>query len=156
MKSKISCTCVGSLFAIALIVSMSAPAFASDRDECSLARVAGEWSFTDQGTVIGVGPRTAVGVFTLDRNGKLLNGVATSSLNGSIADETFSGTYTVNPDCTGTISVDIFASGTKILAVTGNLAFDDDSKHMRGIFTSLATPNGTQLSTVINLDARRQ
>lgn len=36
------------------------------------------------------------------------------------------------------------------------LAFDDDMKHVRGIFTSAATPNGTQLLTVINLDARKQ
>jgi hypothetical protein len=97
-----------------------------------------------------------MGVFTLDGQGNLQSGVATSSLNGAVAGETFSGTYTVNADCTGTISVDIFASGTEILVVTLNVAFDDDMKHMRGIFTSVATPNGTQLSTVINLDARKQ
>jgi len=155
MKFKIPRTWIVSLFAVILTVSMVAPAHADDQ-RCSLARSTGKWSFTDQGTVIGIGPRTAVGVFQLDGAGNLQNALATSSLNGSIADETFSGTYTVNPDCTGTISVDIFVAGTETLAVKGNIAFDDDMKHMRGIFTSLATPNGTQLSTVINLDARKQ
>jgi hypothetical protein len=155
MKSKIPSKCVGSLVALVLTVGLAAPAHADDHN-CSLARSAGKWSFTDQGTVVGIGPRTAMGVFTFDGEGNLQNGVATSSLNGAIASETFSGTYTVNADCTGTISVDIFASGTEILVVTLNVAFDDDMKHMRGIFTSVATPNGTQLQTVINLDARRQ
>jgi hypothetical protein len=101
--------------------------------------------FTDSGTVVGVGPRTAVGRLTLDAAGNLLNGAATSSLDGAIANETFSGTYTVNPDCMGTISVDIFASGVELFAITGNIAFDNDMKHMRGIFTSVVEPNGTSL-----------
>ena len=93
---------------------------------------------------------------TLDGKGSLQNGVTTSSLNGAIASETFSGTYTVNSDCTGTISVNIFASGIEIFTVTLNIAFDNDMKHMRGIFTSVVTPNGAQLTTVINLDGRKQ
>jgi len=62
----------------------------------------------------------------------------------------------VNSDCTGTISVEIFESGTQILTVTLSIAFDDAMKHLRGIFTSAATPNGTQLLTIINLDGRKQ
>ncbi|PYX79850.1 MAG: hypothetical protein DMG70_26190 [Acidobacteria bacterium] len=155
MKSRIASKCLGSLFAVVLTIAMAAPAHAED-PVCSLARSAGKWSFTDQGTVLPIGPRTAVGVFTFDGTGNLHNGVATSSLAGAVASETFSGTYAVNPDCTGTISVEIFASGTEILAVTLSIAFDEDMKHMRGIFTSAATPNGTQLPTVINLDARKQ
>jgi len=95
MKSETIRTGLAVIFAAGLIASMAAPAHAGDRP-CSLARAAGNWSLTDQGTVVGVGPRTAVGTFTLDGNGDLTNGVATSSLNGTIADETFSGTYTVN------------------------------------------------------------
>jgi hypothetical protein len=98
-----------------------------------------------------------VGTFTLDAAGNLLDGVATSSLNGSVADETFSGTYTVNPNCTGTGSIEVFQSGVEVLAVTFNLAFDDNMKQLRGLFTSvLEEPSGTALSTVIALDARKQ
>jgi hypothetical protein len=134
---------------------MAVPAYAGG-PPCSLARAAGNWAFTDSGTVVGVGPRTAVGRLTLDAAGNLLNGAATSSLDGAIANETFSGTYTVNPDCMGTISVDIFASGVELFAITGNIAFDNDMKHMRGIFTSVVEPNGTSLPTVIALDANKQ
>jgi len=143
------------VFAIGLIASMTASARAWDRP-CSLARAAGNWSLTDQGTVVGVGPRTAVGVFTLDGAGNLINGVATSSLNGSVADETFSGPYTVNSNCTGTLNVTIYSSGTELFVVTLNIVFDDDMRELRGIFTSATEPNGTVLPTVINLQARKQ
>jgi hypothetical protein len=152
MKPKIASKCLGSLFTMVLTIAMAAPAHA----QCSLAHAAGKWALTDQGTVLGIGPRTAVGVFGLDGVGNVQNGVATSSLNGAIASETFSGTYTVNPDCTGTINVNIYDSGTETLIVTLNTAFDEDMKHMRAIFTSVATPGGTQLSTVVNFDARKQ
>src|SRR5215471_2396805 len=98
MKKKIAQTALAVLFAIGVIASVAAPAHAWDHP-CSLAGAAGNWSLTDQGTVVGVGPRTAVGTFTLDGAGDLTNGVGTSSLNGSIAEETFSGTYTVNSNC---------------------------------------------------------
>ena len=155
MKKTIVQTALAVLFAVGMIASMAAPVHALDRP-CSLASAAGNWSFTDQGTVLGVGPRTAVGTFTLDGAGDLKNGVATSSLNGSIANETFSGTYTVNPDCTGTINVTIYSSGTELFVVTLNIAFDDEVRELRGIFTSVTEPDGTVLPTVINLEARKQ
>jgi hypothetical protein len=155
MKHNIAGTRLAVVFAVAMMAGLASPAHAWDRP-CSLASVAGNWGFTDSGTVIGIGPRTAIGVFTLDRKGNLVNGVATSSLNGSIANETFSGTYTVNPDCTGTINATIYASGTEILAVTLNIAFDDDIREIRGLFTSAVEPNGTALSTVVGLQGKRQ
>jgi hypothetical protein len=138
------------------IMKTTATVQADEGSSCSLARAAGNWSFSDTGTVIGVGPRVAAGIWTLNEAGNVLNGVATSSLNGAIADETFFGTYTVNSNCTGTISVEIFQSGTKILTVTGNLAFDDRMNELRGIFTSAVVPNGPSLSTAIALEARKQ
>jgi hypothetical protein len=156
MKCSIARTKLVILLAATLIVSMSAAAYASDRDECSLARAAGKWSLTDQGTVIGVGPRTAVGVFTLDGNGNLLNGVAASSLNGTVASETYSGTYTVNPDCSGTFDVKIYSGSTELFELTAFTAFDNDMREMRAVFTSVVAPDGTSLQSVISLDARKQ
>lgn len=155
MKYKIARTALAVLFAAALIASMAQPAHAWDHS-CSMARSAGNYGFTDSGTVIGIGPRTAIGVFTLDGSGNVQNGIATSSLNGSVAQETFSGTYTVNPDCTGTINVKIYAAGTELFAVTLNMAFDDDMRQIRGIFTSITAPNGTTLSSVVGLEAKKQ
>jgi hypothetical protein len=123
---------------------------------CSLARAAGQYGFSDSGTVVGVGPRVAVGKFTLDAAGNL-NGKATSSLNGTIADETFSGTYTANSDCTGTFNnVQILdLSGNLLLTITADLAWDDNMKQLRFIFTSAVLPNSTSLLTVINGEARK-
>jgi uncharacterized protein YdeI (BOF family) len=138
-----------------LYMSMAAMAQA-EGPACSLALTAGKYALTDTGTVVGIGPRTAVGIWTMDAAGNVLNGKGTSSLNGNIAVEKFSGTYTVNGDCTGTIAVDIFdQSGNKILTVTGNLAWDDNVQEVRFIFTSAVLPNGTPLATVINGDARK-
>jgi hypothetical protein len=155
MKREIARKRFAVVLAVTLMVGLAAPAHAWNRP-CSVAGAAGNWSFTDQGTVVGVGPRTAIGTFTLDEAGNLINGVATSSLNGSILVETFSGTYTVNSNCTGTIDVTIYSSGTEIFVLTLNTAFDDDMRELRGIFTSATEPNGTVLPTVINLEARKQ
>lgn len=155
MKSKFACNGLATMFAVALLISAAAPAHAGG-PPCSLARAAGTWGFTDNGTVVGVGPRIAVGVLTLDSAGNVVNGTATSSLNGSIANETFSGTYTVNHDCTGTISVTIYSGGVELFVINGNTVFDSDMKHIRAIFTSVTEPNGTSLATVIGLDGNKQ
>jgi len=143
------------VFVTTFVVSMAAAAQAED-SACKLARAAAKYAFADNGTVVGVGPRVAVGIFTLDSAGNL-NGKATSSLNGTIADESFSGTYTVNSDCTGTFNnVQIRdLSGNLLLTITANLAWDDNMKQLRAIFTSAALPDGTSLLTVISADARK-
>jgi hypothetical protein len=155
MKHNIARTGLAVLFAAAMMAGLASPADAWDH-RCSLASAAGNWGFTDSGAVINVGPRTAVGVFTLDGNGNLLNGIATSSLNGTLYDETFSGSYTVSSNCTGTLTGYIYISGALAYTVTINLAFDQNMEHMRGLFTSAVEPGGTSLETVIALDAHKQ
>ena len=154
MNCRIARSAFTIVFAAGLIMTMATRSYADDR--CSLARSAGHWSLTDNGTVIGIGPRTAVGVFKLDGNGNLLNGVAASSLNGSVASETFSGTYTVNPDCSGSFDVKIYSGGVELFELTAFTAFDNDMREMRAVFTSIVAPNGTALQSVINLEARKQ
>jgi hypothetical protein len=151
MNRKVACRLLMIIFAAAFFVSASASA-----EECSLIGAAGNWSFSDSGTIVGVGPRMAVGIFTLDANGNVVNGKATSSLNGSIADETFYGTYSVTPNCRGKLRVKIFSSGVELFTVTIDLAFDGNIQQLRGIFTSVTEPNGTALSTVIGLQASKQ
>jgi len=155
MKHRMERTILASLFAVTVIMSISEFAQAEEH-ECSLADAAGHWSLTDLGTVVGIGPRSAVGVFTLDAHGNLRNGVAASSLNGAVASETFSGTYTVNPDCSGSFDVKIYSGGTELFELTAFTAFDDNMREMRAVFTSVVAPDGTALQTVINLDARKQ
>jgi hypothetical protein len=154
MKYNIAGTGLEMVVAIALIAGLAVSAHAEG--PCSMARAAGNWSFNDNGTVVGIGPRIAVGTLTLDDAGNVLNGQGTSSLNGATADETFSGTYTVSPNCNGTINVTIYSSGVELFTVKLNAAFDRNMRHMRALFTSVVEPNGTSLPTVIGLDASKQ
>jgi hypothetical protein len=132
------------------------PAAQAEESSCSLSRAAANWTFTDSGTVIGVGARAALGKFTLNAAGSLLNGVATSSLNGAIAEETFYGTYTVKSDCTGTMTGEIFSGDTELFAVTLSIIFDKKMEHLHGLFTSIVTPGGASRPSVIALDGRRE
>ncbi len=142
------------VIAIGTIASLVAPDVANAG--CSMEASAGNWSMTDNGTVVGIGPRIAVGVFKLDGRGNLTDGVAASSLNGNIASETFAGTYTLNPNCSGTASAKIYSGGQEILELTTFIAFDDNMRELRMLFTSVTTPDGTPLPNVISLQARKQ
>jgi hypothetical protein len=152
MNCKIARTVLAVVFTASVIVTARAHAW----EQCSLAGAAGRWSFTDNGTIVGVGPRTAVGVFSLDKAGNLQNAQATASLNGTVAHETLSGTITVKPNCTGTGSATIRSGGIEILAVTLNLSFDDSMNELRAIFSSATLPDGTPVPAVISLQARKQ
>ena len=144
------------LLMICLAAMYMGLAQAAQAETCSTAKAAGKWGFTTNGTVVGIGPRDSLGIFTLDEAGNLLNAKATSSLNGSVTDEKFSGTYTVNPDCTGKLSIQIFdLPGNKILAATLDLVFDNNVRELRGLFTSAVLPNGTPLGTVITVQGKR-
>jgi hypothetical protein len=137
-----------------LCMTMAATARAGG--SCSLALATGNWAFSNSGTVIGVGPRVAEGILTLDAAGKVRNGKFSQSLNGIITRGTFTGAYTVNSDCTGALSFDVFdQSGTELFTGTADIAFDDNMRQFRHIFTSAALPDGTPLATAIVGDARK-
>jgi len=156
MKRNISRTTLAMVLLTIVYVGLVPAARSQDEPGCSNASVAGKWGFTTNGTVVGIGPRDSLGIFTLDSAGNLLKGKATASLNGSVTDETFSGTYTVNPDCTGKLAIQIFdLSGNKILTATLDLVFDNNVRELRAIFTSAVLPNGTPLGTVITVQAKR-
>ena len=155
MKRNIVRTTLVTVFAVTLLATLAATTKAEDT-ACSLYGVAGKYAFSDSGTVFGVGPRVAIGIFTLDTSGKILNGRATASLNGTISDEAFTGTYTVNANCTGTFGIDIRdLSGELVLTVTGDFAWDDNMRELRFIFRTATLPNGSSLVTGINGNARK-
>ena len=155
MKRNNAPTTLAICFVVTMVLSMAATAQVVN-PACSLVRAAGTYGFSTSGTVIGVGPRVSEGTITLDAAGNVTNGRATSSLNGTITQEEFSGTYTVNSDCTGTASLAIRdLSGNLLLTVTLDSVWDDNMKEARYIFTSAIQPDGTSLLTVISVDARK-
>jgi hypothetical protein len=160
MKGNIARRTLVILSIATLYMSMAATAQA-EGPACSLALTAGKYAFSDSGTIVKIGattvnvPRAAAAQLSLDAAGNV-TGKVTASVNGTVTRTTFSGTYTVNLDCTGTISFsERDASGNLILSATADLFWDDNVQEVRFIFTSATFPDGTPLATVINGSARK-
>lgn len=154
LKRNLSRTALVIVFAATILTSMAATAQAK-KNACSFARAAGKYGTSDSGTVVGIGPRAADALLTLDTEGNI-GGPATASLNGSVTHSTLSGTYTVNPDCTGTASFSEFdQSGNVIITATVDFVWVDNMREILFIFTSAKLANGTPLGTVINGNAKK-
>jgi hypothetical protein len=124
---------------------------------CSPSSAAGKWASTANGMLIlptGAVPVAAVLDFSLDTSGNLV-GKQTRSLGGQVVEETFAGTLTVNHDCTGDGSVQVFENRVLVRTTGLHVLFDDNVRSARGIFTSVVLPNGTALPAVITTDSRR-
>jgi hypothetical protein len=156
MKRSVVHTNVLILSVVVILGGLVQKAYAA---RCSTESVAGDWSFTLTGTLIvqgGAVPVAAAGRFTADRDGDV-TGVEARSVGGGYADETVTGSWTVNPDCTATFSVKVYESGSLVRISVVSLAFDDNSKEARMVQKSLTLPDGTtQLPVVITLEARKQ
>ena len=92
----------------ALAVGVSPTAKAADKG-CSNANMFGTFAYTTTGSIVAaplppiVGPYAEVGTVTFDGKGTLTYTLAASQ-NGNPGLGTATGTYTVNPDCTGTFT----------------------------------------------------
>lgn len=105
--------CVGLAMALSLIPGHQAKGATDspslEGKECSNASLQGSFGYTSTGTLLEsfvpapyAGPFAEVGRQTFDGAG---NTDATTSSNGNIAPVTIKGTYTVNQDCTGTMTL---------------------------------------------------
>jgi hypothetical protein len=120
--------------AAALALGIAPKAQAGDK-ECSNATLTGRFAFTSTGFITDppdlAGPFAIVGTQTFDGDGAF-TAAATVSQNGNIVPVSIAGTYTVNPDCTGTFTAQISP-----VDVTTHLFFviDDDGKELQLIQT---------------------
>jgi|SRR6266849_2417997 len=124
--------------------------------QCSLAGSAGNFGFTLTGTILlptGTVPIAAVGKVTVDASGNV-SGTESRSVGEGFADETFSGTLTVNPDCTSTLTVKFYESGQLVRTSVVSTVAVDNQREVRGVQKSLVLPNGTSLPVVITLKAK--
>jgi hypothetical protein len=110
----------------------------SDTEHCNDKLLSGHYGFTLQGTkLVGPGPTgLQVGVAMADFNGEgTFEQIDTVTINGELASDfthtPAKGTYTVNPDCTGTFTID-FTDGRPPV-VTSFVVVD----------------NGTEIDTVV-------
>jgi hypothetical protein len=139
---------------VTVLCLLSSVAAQAKDNHCSAATAAGTWAFTTNGSIVGVGPVSAVGTFTSDASAKM-TGSQTRSLNGNIAYETFTGTLTVNSDCTANATLEVFQSGVLVRTSIVTAVYDENSLDLRGMFTSVILPDGTSLAPILTIEGKR-
>lgn len=144
---------------VALFLSLAVVAPAQADPTCSAAHVSGDWGYTKTGTLFlptgAAVPFATVGKLTLHANGDLF-GMNNGSVNGAVSTDVLRGSFQVNPDCTGTMTVDVYDQSETLLRTIGmSLVVDEDAKEIRGLVMSLTLPNGTGLRSVITAQAKR-
>jgi hypothetical protein len=131
----------------ALALGLTPMAKAGDKG-CSNATIKGTFAQKDTGVITApptmAGPFAGVSTVTFDGDGNM-TAAGMANINGNIIPVTSKGTYKVNPDCTGTYTVQISPVG-----LTGHAFFViDDSGNELQIFP-------TDPGAVITCTARRQ
>lgn len=157
MKRNIARTTFVIISAVTLCMGL-VPAVAA-AEHCSNAKAAGQWGFTLTGTLIfpaptGPVPGAAVGRISVDAAGNV-SGTEARNVGGGFANETITGSWTVNSDCTTTITANIYESG--VLVRTSVLAgvFVEHSNKLRAVQESLTNPDGSTVPVVITLDGNK-
>jgi len=118
--------------------ALTAALRAEDDRGCSARSVAGTFGYVVNGTRVGVGPVAGAGQLTFHRDGTISDGKQTVSFGGVIADETYSGTFTVNSDRSGSFVVDV-ASPIAPRTSHIDLVWVDDANGAKAIFTDAGT-----------------
>ena len=155
MKRNIAGITLATLSFAALLAGLAPAAHAT---ACSTATVAGKWGATLTGTLLlptGPVPVAAIVNITADMEGNL-TGTEARSVGGDYADETLSGTLTVNPDCTGLLTASFYQSGQLVRTIVDSAVFDENSKQVRLVQKSLTLADGTQLPVVITAEGKKQ
>lgn len=124
---------------------------------CSTAKGAGSYAFTLTGTLIlptGPVPFAAVGRADLKANGSV-SGTEARSVGGEYGDETFSGTFSINADCTGTATLNFYEDGQLVRISVLSTISDDNNRQIRMVQKSLTLPNGVVLPVIATVDAQK-
>jgi hypothetical protein len=124
---------VGAALALSL-----APTVKADDKGCSNAILRGTFAYTSTGSIATppaiAGPFVEVGTQSFDGNGGT-TATAMSSQNGNISPLTVTGTYTVNPDCTGTMTLQVTFPGIPAFPVDVYFVVDDGGDEFQAIET---------------------
>jgi hypothetical protein len=125
---------------VTYFVAMTAPLLllgatsTRSKHACDLRSIEGDYGFVVNGTNVGAGLVSAVGLVTTDGTGKL-SATDTVSANGVIIRRTITGSYTVNENCTGTTTfIDNFGQTTHL-----DFVATDDRQELQFIQTDPGT-----------------
>jgi hypothetical protein len=126
------------IFATVLVLGVAPKAKAGQDKECSNATLQGSFGYTSTGTLLPsyvpppfAGPFGEAGRQTFDGKGET-RATATLSANGNITNVTIEGTYTVNRDCTGSMTLNVSPLDATVHAF---FVIDDDGTEIRAIGT---------------------
>jgi hypothetical protein len=133
------------------------PAAQAD-DSCSTAKAAGDWGFTLTGMLLtptGAVPAAAVARGTIDAEGNVTSATEARNVGGGFANETITGSWTVNSDCTGTLTINAYESGKLVRTSVLSLVFVDNMREVLMVQQSLTLPDGTTLPVVVTVEGKR-
>jgi hypothetical protein len=156
MKRNIARTTLVAISIATLYLSLAQAAQADDG--CSVGNAAGGWGFTLTGTLIlptGPVPAAAIARITFDARGNITSATEARNVGGGFANETITGSWTVNSDCTGTLTGNVYESGILVRTSVLSIVFVDNMREVRMVQQSLTLPGGTTLPVVITVDGKR-
>ena len=126
------------VFATVFVLGLAPKARAWEDKECSNATLQGSFGYTSTGTLLDTyvpppfaGPFAEVGRQTFDGKGNT-TATATLSANGNIQQVTIQGTYSVNSDCTGSMTLNVSPLSATVHA---DFVIDRDGTELRAIGT---------------------
>src|SRR5215469_12511087 len=126
---------------------------------CSTETAAGNWGVTLSGTLIlPTGPVPAAGIArgSFDAQGNTTPGATEArNVGGGFANETLTGSWTVNPDCTGTLTIHAYESGVLVRTSVLSIVFVDNLNKALMVQESLTLPDGTLVPAVITAEGER-
>ena len=113
------------------LLGIASPTVVADAP-CTAATLQGQYVFTGRGFIEAVEPgiqRVHYGVFRFDGKGNF-SGKQSSSRGGRIGREKLQGTYTLEDDCTGTMSLNsILKPGSQLPQTHWDLYVTTDGRH---------------------------
>lgn len=129
------------LVAVAAVVGVASVAQAQD-SRCSNPGLTGSWAYTETGVVVAPAPlgtltAVAVGRYTFAPDGTFVGTQFSSTAGQGVGPDTKEGTYTLNDDCTATLTLKAYRAGVMVRQSTWEIVLADNATEMHGIMTSL-------------------
>jgi hypothetical protein len=126
-------------------------------NQCTAESGTGSYGFTLTGVLIastGPVPIAAVGRASVDVSGHV-TGTEARSVGGGFANETLSGTITVNPDCTGSMTLEFFENGALVRTSVLSTVSVNKQRELQMMQSSLTLPNGVSVPVVVTVNAKK-
>jgi hypothetical protein len=119
---------------------------------CSISGTAGSWGFTTRG-IRGIS-EASVGVLTQDAAGNIVGSQITNREDGGVHSEAFSGTISVNSDCTATVNISISGPYSRFTSMA--VVFVNNMAVGNGVFTSVLLTTGEADPNIVTIELTRR